>query len=303
MIGRQAVATVLFLCSLASANGQTARALLVAIDQYPVQSGWREIHATNDLRLIEPLLLEHGFAQKNKIVLTNSQATKRAIVDALKRLTNQSCAGDRLYLHFSCHGQQMADDNGDETDGLDEALIPYDALRRYTKGSYEGQNHLRDDELGYWLDAMRRKAGDAGSVVVTLDACHSGTADRESDDDTYVRGTTYIFAPSDFVRPEADASPLAEHIRSLSGMAPLTVVAACMPDQLNYEYFSPRDSLHYGSLTYALCRIWHNDKSLSAEALRRALTHEMERIKPRRGKLQTPLLQTSDEKRTVKIGL
>lgn len=303
MTGRQAVAIVLFLFSFASANGQTARALLVAIDKYPTQSGWRDIHATNDLKLIEPLLLERGFAQENIVSLTNGQATKAAIITAMKRLTEQSHSGDRLYLHFSCHGQQMADDNGDEADGLDEALIPYDALRRYTKGSYEGQHHLRDDELGDRLDALRRKAGDAGSVVVTLDACHSGTANRDSDDDTYVRGTTYIFAPSGFVRPEADASPLSERIHSQAGMAPLTVVAACMPDQLNYEYLSPRDSLYYGSLTYALYCIWQQETSLTAAALRMALTREMERIKPRRSKLQIPLLQTSDERKNIRIGL
>ena len=40
------------------------------------------------------------------------------------------------------------DDNGDEEDGLDEALIPYDAQFWYAPGEYEGQNHLRDDELG-----------------------------------------------------------------------------------------------------------------------------------------------------------
>lgn len=92
----------------------------------------------------------------------------------------------------------MADDNGDETDGLDEALIPYDAPRRYQKGVYVGEKHLRDDELGSLLDDIRKKTGDKGTVTLALDACHSGTADRDKGDDVYVRGTSYVFAPKDF---------------------------------------------------------------------------------------------------------
>ena len=34
----------------------------------------------------------------------------------------------------------MEDDNGDEADELDEALIPYDAQSTYQKGIYEGEH-------------------------------------------------------------------------------------------------------------------------------------------------------------------
>ncbi len=154
---KQIVTTLLFYFFFVSVKGQTSRALLVAIDKYPSESGWNEIHATNDIYLLKPLLIKRNFAPAHVTVLLNEQATKDAIVKALKQLAKDSRHGDYIYIHFSCHGQQMADDNGDETDGLDEALIPYDAPRRYQKGVYVGEKHLRDDELGSLLDDIRKK--------------------------------------------------------------------------------------------------------------------------------------------------
>lgn len=300
---KQFVAAIILFSSVFSANGQSARALLVAIDKYPEQNGWNEIHATNDIKLIEPLLLRSGFASQNIAVLTNEQAIKAEIIKQLRLLAANSRTGDYIYIHFSCHGQQMSDNDGDELDGLDEALIPYDAQRRYTKGVYEGENHLRDDELGLLLNAIRSKVGGRGSVLLTLDACHSGTANRDYDDDTYVRGTTYIFAPPDFAPPPKDNKPFIEQIASNPKMATMTIIAACHPDQLNYEYRCPSSGNYYGSLSYALSRIWQHDKPLSVADLRTTLAAQMTLLKPRRGTIQTPLLQTSNEKRIIKIGL
>lgn len=300
---RQLVTSILFFISVFSANGQSARALLVAVDKYPEQNGWNDIHATNDIKLIEPILHRTGFASQNITILTNEQATKAAIIKALEMLATHSRSGDYIYIHFSCHGQQMADNNGDEVDGLDEVLIPYDAQRRYIKEVYEGANHLRDDELGLLLDAMRLKVGGKGSLLLSLDACHSGTANRDYDDDAYVRGTTYIFAPPDFVPSQTNSKPFMEQITSHPQMGTLTVIAACHPDQLNYEYRCPSSGNYYGSLSYALSRIWQDGKPLSVAALRTTLVAQMTLLKPRRGKTQTPLLQTSDEKRAFKIGL
>jgi hypothetical protein len=40
-----------------------------------------------------------------------------------------------LYIfNSSGHGQQIQDDNGDELDGYDEALIPYDAAAMLRSG-------------------------------------------------------------------------------------------------------------------------------------------------------------------------
>ncbi len=38
-------------------------------------------------------------------------------------------AGDNLFMHYSGHGGNMRDDNGDEKDGMDETLVPLDYQR------------------------------------------------------------------------------------------------------------------------------------------------------------------------------
>ena len=57
-------------------------------------------------------------------MLKNEKATKENINLSLQKLYEDVKTGDYLFLHFSCHGQQMMDLNGDEEDGLDEALVP-----------------------------------------------------------------------------------------------------------------------------------------------------------------------------------
>ena len=87
--------------------------------------------------------------------------------------------GDIVVLHYSGHGQQIYDDDGDEIDGYDEAIIPYDGKISFKTGKYGGENHLRDDELGRMINQIRKKIGQAGDVIVILDSCHSGTATRD----------------------------------------------------------------------------------------------------------------------------
>lgn len=299
---RSLLVFVLLLCALPAA-GQRNRAMIVAIGDYPAGSGWARIHAANDISLVVPMLRAKGFSEKNITVLRNGQATKAAVTGALRQLTKVSRDGDHIYLHFSCHGQQMADDNGDEPDGLDEALIPCDARRRYASGVYEGENHLRDDEFGELLAALRRKVGEEGNVIAVLDACHSGTADRDNDAQTYVRGTSYVFAPPGFVPARQTGDRVVYDIRSEKGMAPLTVIAACQPDQLNYEYRSLEDGRYYGSLTHALCALMNETNGvMPLKELFAELKARIAQQHPKRYRIHNPLIETSDEKREFRIG-
>ena len=123
---------------------QQKHALIVAIADYPTASGWSKINSDNDKALLIPEFQRLGF---EVTALTNEQATKQQIIRSLSLLSRRIHTHDYVCIHFSCHGQQMEDDNNDEEDGLDEALIPYDACLSYQEGTYEGKNHLRDDEL------------------------------------------------------------------------------------------------------------------------------------------------------------
>ena len=128
------ILSIVSLCCLA----QQKHALIVTISVYPTESGWSMINSDNDRTLLVPEFERLGF---KVTTLTNEQATKQGITQSLSQLAKQVCKDDYVCIHFSCHGQQMEDDNQDESDGMDEALIPYDASLSNQEGIYEGNNH------------------------------------------------------------------------------------------------------------------------------------------------------------------
>jgi len=160
------------------------RALLVAISQYP-QTGaypWRPLTAHEDVVQLKAALLEHGFAAHDVMTLEDGAATADGIRAAFRsHLIDAAQPGDTLLFHFSGHGQQVPDDNGDEIDGLDETLVPADATDQHAAAG--AKTNLRDDEIGAWLKTLEGKLRGwngklRGSVTVTLDSCFSGTATR-----------------------------------------------------------------------------------------------------------------------------
>lgn len=231
---------------------QQKHALIVAIANYPTESGWSKINSDNDRTLLVPEFKRLGF---KVTTVQNEQATKQGIIQSLSHLAKQIHPNDYVCIHFSCHGQQMEDDNKDEQDGLDEALIPYDAYLFYKKDIYEGTNHLRDDELEEHLTIIRKKLGEKGSLLVTLDACHSGTADREEeyveDDDASIRGTSAVFSSNPFfLSPESKKVERKNILPQQKGMSSYCIISACQPFQRNFE--TKVEGIYCGTLSYAL---------------------------------------------------
>lgn len=275
-------------------SARIGRALIVAIGKYPADSGWEKIHGDNDGGLMAELLRKQHYNQI--ILLKNEKATKENIDKALLQLCNDALSGDYLFLHFSCHGQQMMDLNGDEEDGLDEALIPYDALFWYLPGVYEGEKHLCDDELGSWIDKLRCKVGKTGQVFVLLDACHSGTANRYTPD-LYIRGTNMIFAPDGYC-PKCGANlERSMKLRALDNLAPALVLSACKPEETNYEYYSRKSRCYYGKLTYSFVQVvTRKSLALTAGGWCKMVEKAMRQLRSSSfSRLQYPYMECSDE--------
>ena len=183
---------IVALTFVTTSHAQTKRALLVGISNYSTNSAtqWTDIHGANDVELIATTLK----SQKFKITkVTNQQATAKRIRKELKALANSCKPGDLVYIHFSGHGQPYDDKSGDEEDGWDEAIIPYDAQKVYSKGKYEGANHIIDDELNGYFNQIRKKVGAKGFLCVVIDACHSGNTYKgdeiEDGEEIYISGT------------------------------------------------------------------------------------------------------------------
>jgi len=277
-------------------NAQTNRALIVAISDYPEDSGWEKIHSVNDCQLIIPMLKANGYKKDDIKILLNENATKAKIVKAFQNLASKTRPGDYLYIHLCGHGQQIVDDNGDELDGLDEAFIPYDAQFRYKTGIYEGENHLRDDNLGRLIDAIRRRSGEKGNVIVVLDACHSGTGTRLKDEDEYIRGTSYIFAPPGYNPPAIDPENLQLALTKEKNLSPLTVFSACQPDEVNYEYKAVNQDTYYGRLTYFFCsQVMENTTTSTNYSFYIKLKEKMNTSFEKKNRKQTPYFESTNE--------
>ena len=230
-------------------KAQSKRALLVGISEYPAnkavsEATWGAIHGTNDVELVKKTLKSQGFKITN---LTNSNATASKIRKALSKMQSEATSGDLVYIHFSCHGQPVEDLDGDEADGWDEAIVPYDAWKKSIKGVYEGQNHILDDELNASLRKIREKVGVSGFVYVVIDACHAGGSDR-GEEEEYLRGTQDGFSQSNkkYI-PRIDARSNIP-IEAVSGLADICMLEACRAYQSNFEI--KQNGTFYGPLSF-----------------------------------------------------
>ncbi len=193
--------TILFLFLILSSSVMQAEkyALLVGVGEYPEWGKWDNLASVNDIVHLKEALLIHNFAAQNMTILTNEEATKDNIVKAFNQLNRKLNIGDVVLLHFSGHGQQIRDFNGDEADGYDEAFVPYDSPKNYQEGICEGSKLLTDDEINNLTQRIRKKLGPSGQVILTMDSCHSGSGNRALGT---VRGTDVLMAPSGYTTPK-----------------------------------------------------------------------------------------------------
>lgn len=252
------LSVIVFIIS-AQASTPSRRALVIGLGEQ-LDPAWSKINGDRDVPLVSDMLRSCGY---NDIrTLTNSGATKKAIVRAFRNLSSECSAGDIVYIHFSGHGQRMTDTHGDEEDGWDEAWIPYDAFLAYGP-SDKGEKHLSDDEIAALLADIRKKITDRGELVVVVDACHSGDSTRDDGDKRPTRG-----AYDNFVIPGKKAG----YNPSKSRKEDWITFSACLDYQINFEHPSG-----YGMLTYALHTMLPSVQSMSNREIRSAVEEYISR--------------------------
>lgn len=137
-------------------------ALCIGVNNYP-GTHMDLAGCVNDAQDWTAELKARGFAVTQ---LLDAEATKAAMVKGFKAVIGAAVKGDVVVMTFSGHGTYVPDVNGDELDGLDEALCPYDLQT--------GGAALIDDEIHAIFAA--RKPG--VRLVLISDSCHSGTVTR-----------------------------------------------------------------------------------------------------------------------------
>lgn len=141
------------------------KALLIGINRYKIP-GADLRGCVNDVKNMQAVLTQmYGFANKDVTVLTDFAATTKAMKAAMSKLVRDARQGDTLLLHYSGHGSNSPDVNGDEPDRRDEILCPTDL---------DWHKPLLDD----WLRKTFNRLRSGVNLIVIMDCCHSGTNTR-----------------------------------------------------------------------------------------------------------------------------
>jgi metacaspase-1 len=141
------------------------KALLIGINRYKIP-GADLRGCVNDVENMKGVLTQmYGFASKDVTVMTDFAATTKAMKAAISKLVRDARSGDVVLLHYSGHGANVIDVNGDEPDRRDEILCPTDL---------DWHKPLLDD----WLRTTFNRLRSGVSLTVIMDCCHSGSNTR-----------------------------------------------------------------------------------------------------------------------------
>ncbi|MBU4262871.1 MAG: caspase family protein [Proteobacteria bacterium] len=229
----------------------TKRAVLIGINRYRIP-GADLRGCVNDVKNMQGVLTrDYGFKAGDIAVLTDFAATKKAMQAAIRNLVSKGRAGDVLLVHYSGHGANVPDDDGDEADNRDEILCPT---------NLDWKDPLRDD----WLRATFDKLRVGVSLTVIMDCCHSGTNTRALLPPDAPMIPRYLPNPWDMMaeesgrklrgklRSELRASPRARRRKSdvVEADIPELLITGCRDTQTSADAYIC-DSYN-GALTYHL---------------------------------------------------
>lgn len=245
-------AALFFLLALAAAvpiaaqpsTAPVRRALLVGIGEYAEPGTPASANAlstrglgnlegpVHDVESIRSLLVSRfGFRADDIVVLTDGQATRAAILDAISRHLGSGRRGDQAFFFYAGHGSWVENSRSSEADRRDETIVPADAAR--------GVADIRDKELRAPFHEMLERGLD---VTLVFDACHSGSITRavETGLERSVRP-----APGDVADDRAWPAPPQDHP---SGRA--LVFSAARDDQKARE-FRTESGVSAGAFTWS----------------------------------------------------
>ncbi len=227
------------------------RALLIGINRYRIP-GADLRGCVNDVKNMRQVLTEHyGFRPADITELIDYAATKKAMQSAIRKLVAAARAGDVLLLHYSGHGANVPDKNGDEADHRDEILCPTDL---------DWKAPLTDDWLRTTLNRLRKGV----SLTVIMDCCHSGTNTRVIQPPDAESIPRYLPNPWDLMAEESGRKlrgKITGQLRASSRAArakqdvvdadvPEVLITGCRDTQTSADAFI--GGSYNGALTYSL---------------------------------------------------
>jgi hypothetical protein len=218
----------------------TRYALCIGINDYP-GTGNDLAGCVNDAHDWAAALERRGFKVKT---LLDRAATGRRMREEMALLLGRARAGDLVVLQYSGHGSFVPDRDGDEPDGVDECLCPWDIA---------SQGPIIDDEL-YKIYSGRTRGV---RLFIVSDSCHSGTVARFAPirtppmlaDGRSPRRTVRFLPPLSFLSARAAAGLHGRRRASAPpGRHAGLLLAGCQDDEYSYDaYFRGRPN---GAFTF-----------------------------------------------------
>jgi hypothetical protein len=228
------------------------RALLIGVNKYKIP-GADLRGCVNDVNNMKAALVDlFGFKPGDITVLTDYDATKAAMMAGIKQIIKDSKSGDVAVIHYSGHGSNVPDDNGDEPDGRDEILCPSDL---------NWDDTLRDD----WLRTEIDKVKPGVHLAFVMDCCHSGTNTRALEPMDVPVKERYLPSPWALAGAESGHRNVGRAVRSqlkrsskatrktkdiVNADLPEVLITGCRDTQTSADAFI--DNVYTGALTYGL---------------------------------------------------
>jgi hypothetical protein len=218
------------------------QALCIGINNYPGTDSDLS-GCVNDARDWSEVLEQRGFTVAQ---LLDKDATKAAIVSEIRRLVEAARYGHLVVITYSGHGSYVPDEDGDESDGADEVLCPWDV---------EQGNVLSDDELHELFSERARGV----RIALVSDSCHSGTVARFApmlEPDEALPRVRFlppsVFLPRDALDKFGLRARAVRRSASPPGRHQALLLSGCQDTELSYDArFRGRPN---GAFTYAALR-------------------------------------------------
>lgn len=222
------------------------RALLVGINY--LGSQYQLSGCINDVNNMASFLQKSlGYENKNIVMLTDNtllKPTRANILKGFDSLTALLKTGDEAFFHYSGHGLQIPDYNGDEESGYDSAIAPID----FTRLGFISDDIIRTNLI--------QKIPSGAKLYVILDSCHSGTGCdlryKYDDDSRYLQQNTSVlpatYIPSDWALKQTTY----EFKRYSKTAGEVYCISGCQDDQTSADAYIQNQNTFNGALTYIL---------------------------------------------------
>ena len=235
-------------------------ALLVGINDYPGTLGFGALQGClTDVELQRNLLIyRFGFHPNDIHTLTDRQATRQGILEAFEEhLIRQAKPGDVVVFHYSGHGSQVNDPDGDNPDKLNSTFVPIDA---FLPSGFPNTGGVVQDIMGHTLFLLM-SAVQSENFTAVLDSCFSGGGtrgnvrirSRDGGSQLQISPTEKAYQQQWLSRLQMSPQEFIQQRRA--GVAKGVVIASAQRDQTAAD--TPFNDFYAGAFTYLMTQyLW-----------------------------------------------